>query len=186
MAEPNLAYTVFRAPTMVQGKVRFVGNRKWGTLAPEAESAGNLEFIHLSLMKQDPPHRTPEYPFYFNMLQSFKSCINSQGSAYIQLNMKKTQRIDRLIPVAITTSLCLFAIPTKSVDACGWWGDGEMNRHNDLALTTPNGQSAAQSLTLQASKLPGRMGYGILGGVLNYLSERDSESFFVLARRDEA
>ncbi|MCU7919108.1 MAG: hypothetical protein KZQ95_12220 [Candidatus Thiodiazotropha sp. (ex Epidulcina cf. delphinae)] len=75
--------------------------------------------------------------------------------------MKKAQRICSLIPAAITTSLCLFAIPTKSVDACGWWGDGEMNRHNDLALTAPNGQSAPQSLTLKASKLPGRIGYGI-------------------------
>ncbi|MCU7906250.1 MAG: hypothetical protein KZQ76_10490, partial [Candidatus Thiodiazotropha sp. (ex Epidulcina cf. delphinae)] len=28
--------------------------------------------------------------------------------------------------------------------------------------------------------------YVCLGGVLNYLSERDSESFFVPARRDEA
>ena len=45
--------------------------------------------------------------------------------------------------------------------ACGWWGDGEMNRHDDAVLTTTGGKPLPQTLTYKTSKLPGSMGYGI-------------------------
>lgn len=61
----------------------------------------------------------------------------------------------------ITAILCLITISTNSVHGCGWWGDGEVNRHNDRMLTDPDGQSIPQTLTYKTSKLPGRMGYGI-------------------------
>lgn len=67
----------------------------------------------------------------------------------------------KLRTVLITSLLCLFATSPKSAQACGWWGDGELSRHNDLVLTTPDGQSVPQTLTYKTSKLPGRMGYGI-------------------------
>ncbi len=75
--------------------------------------------------------------------------------------MKKARPIYRLRSVSITTLLCLFAMSPKSVYACGWWGDGEMNRHNDAVLTASDGKSVPQTLTHKTSKLPGRMGYGI-------------------------
>ncbi len=75
--------------------------------------------------------------------------------------MKKAQPIYKLRCITITSLLCLFAVPPKSVLACGWWGDGEMNRHDDVVLTTPGGKPLPQTLTYKTSKLPGRMGYGI-------------------------
>lgn len=67
----------------------------------------------------------------------------------------------RLGVVSITALLCFFAMFSKSVQACGWWGDGEVSRHNDIVLTAPDGRSVPQTLTHKTSKLPGRMGYGI-------------------------
>ncbi|MCU7931925.1 MAG: hypothetical protein KZQ90_14075 [Candidatus Thiodiazotropha sp. (ex Codakia rugifera)] len=61
----------------------------------------------------------------------------------------------------ITTIFWLIAISSNSVHGCGWWGDGEVNRHNDLVLTDQDRQPVPQTLTYKTSKLPGRMGYGI-------------------------
>ncbi|MCP3669319.1 MAG: hypothetical protein GY814_02565 [Gammaproteobacteria bacterium] len=71
------------------------------------------------------------------------------------------QNIYRFRPVIFATIFYLFFISPKPVLACGWWGDGEVSRHNDVVLITPNGQSVPQSLTDKTSKLPDRMGYGI-------------------------
>ena len=73
----------------------------------------------------------------------------------------KTKSFYRLRFFSITTLLCLFVISSKSAQACGWWGDGEVSRHNDLILTTSDGKAVPQTLTNKSSKLPGRMGYGI-------------------------
>jgi protein tyrosine phosphatase (PTP) superfamily phosphohydrolase (DUF442 family) len=75
--------------------------------------------------------------------------------------MKKTQHIHRLITITVTTLLFFLAMLPESVHACGWWGDGEMTRHDDIVLTTPGGKSLPQTLTYMTSKLPGRMGFGI-------------------------
>lgn len=75
--------------------------------------------------------------------------------------MKKAHRIHRLGSVTITTLLFLFTISPKSAHACGWWGDGEVNRNDGAVLTSPDGKPLPQTLTLKTAKLPGRMGYGI-------------------------
>lgn len=75
--------------------------------------------------------------------------------------MKKAQPIYKLRYISITSLLCLFTGLPQSVLACGWWGDGEVSRHNDIVLTAPDGISVPQTLTIKTSKLPGRMGYGI-------------------------
>lgn len=75
--------------------------------------------------------------------------------------MKNAQSIYILRYVSITSLLCLFTVLPQPVLACGWWGDGEVNRHNDIVLTTPDGIPVPQTLSLKTSKLPGRMGYGI-------------------------
>ncbi len=66
----------------------------------------------------------------------------------------------RLNPFSVT-ALFLFAILSTSVEGCGWWGDGEVNRQDDLAPIGPDGRVVSQTLTNETSKLPGRMGYGI-------------------------
>ncbi|MCP4128432.1 MAG: hypothetical protein GY753_15430 [Gammaproteobacteria bacterium] len=71
------------------------------------------------------------------------------------------QHIYRLKPVVFATILYHLFVSPKPVLACGWWGDGEVNRHNDVVLITPDEQSVPQSLTEKTSKLPDRMGYGI-------------------------
>ena len=75
--------------------------------------------------------------------------------------MKRTLNISRLRPVTSTAIVCLLAITTTPAYACGWWGDGEVTRHNDAVLTAPNGESVPLTLTYKTTKLPGRMGYGI-------------------------
>ena len=75
--------------------------------------------------------------------------------------MKKANHIFALYTFATSTLLLLCTIPPQSAQACGWWGDGEVNRHNDIVLTAPRGISAPRSPTYKTTKLPGRMGYGI-------------------------
>ncbi len=57
-------------------------------------------------------------------------------------------------------STCVMALLTP-VYACGWWGDGEMTRHSQEILSSPNGNPVSTRLNLQTAKLPGRKGYGI-------------------------
>ena len=75
--------------------------------------------------------------------------------------MMKAQRICLLEFVTIFALLCIFTIPPKSVQACGWWGDGEMIRHGSGELISSDGTPIPQALTQKTSRLPGRMGYGI-------------------------
>ncbi|MET0049402.1 MAG: hypothetical protein ABW066_16620 [Sedimenticola sp.] len=50
---------------------------------------------------------------------------------------------------------------SANVSACGWWGDGEVNREDHVVITAPDGRVLSHTLSYEASKLPGRMGYGI-------------------------
>ncbi|MEJ1416671.1 MAG: hypothetical protein RPU61_13935 [Candidatus Sedimenticola sp. (ex Thyasira tokunagai)] len=75
--------------------------------------------------------------------------------------MKNTLCICRLKNIFIATLLCLSLTPTHSVQACGWWGDGDVNRDVDAVLTSFDGKPLPQILSTNTSKLPGRMGYGI-------------------------
>ncbi len=75
--------------------------------------------------------------------------------------MKKTPPFYKLKVIFITSLSCLFTVLPNPASACGWWGDGEVNRHNDIVLTTPDGISVTQTLTEKTMKLPGRAGYGI-------------------------
>ncbi|MEW8506815.1 MAG: hypothetical protein AB2598_08900 [Candidatus Thiodiazotropha sp.] len=62
------------------------------------------------------------------------------------------------------TTLVLFCTAFTSpghASACGWWGDGEVDRDDSEILTTPDGEVLPQVITQHSSKLPGRMGYGI-------------------------
>ncbi len=45
--------------------------------------------------------------------------------------------------------------------ACGWWGDGEMNRSDNLEVTATYGREVPDELNRETVKLPGTMGYGI-------------------------
>lgn len=62
---------------------------------------------------------------------------------------------------AAAALIFLFAMPPALVHACGWWGDGEMDRHTTTTLTAPDGKPVPEILDSQTAKLPGRMGYGI-------------------------
>jgi len=105
-----------------------------------------------------------EEPGAFRLTSHLKkiknSKLNYRGKQRSE-KMNKAQGIYRSISVTISTLLCLISMSSQSVHACGWWGDGEMNRHDDAVLTTPNGKPLPQTLTYETSKLPGRMGYGI-------------------------
>ena len=57
----------------------------------------------------------------------------------------------------LLSSLLLLADP---VHACGWWGDGEMNRDSGDVITR-DGRPLEQSLSLESMKLPDQMGYGV-------------------------
>lgn len=87
----------------------------------------------------------------------------------------------RIRLASITALLCFSAMSSKSVQACGWWGDGEVSRHNDLALTAPNGKEIPQTLSDKTSKLPGRIGYGIAipnpGQAIPYLQATGGRQF---------
>ncbi|MBT2971290.1 MAG: hypothetical protein B6D72_18955 [gamma proteobacterium symbiont of Ctena orbiculata] len=56
---------------------------------------------------------------------------------------------------------CTITITPGYIHACGWWGDGEVNRDDSEILTTPDGRVLPEILNHHSSKLPGRMGYGI-------------------------
>ncbi|MES9855628.1 MAG: hypothetical protein ABW166_03365 [Sedimenticola sp.] len=60
-----------------------------------------------------------------------------------------------------TSLLCLVTSQVTPVQACGWWGDGDVNRDVDTILTSLDGTPLPQTLSTQTAKLPGRMGYGI-------------------------
>jgi hypothetical protein len=63
--------------------------------------------------------------------------------------------------ILITGNIVLFGLTPNHLMACGWWGDGELNRDDDIALTGEDGKSLPRTLSIQNAKLPGRMGYGI-------------------------
>ncbi|MES9872551.1 MAG: hypothetical protein ABW146_05535 [Candidatus Sedimenticola sp. 6PFRAG7] len=75
--------------------------------------------------------------------------------------MIKAQRTFRLRSVSITALICFSGMSPNFVHACGWWGDGEVSRHNSMVLRAPGDESVPQTLSYKTSKLPGRMGYGI-------------------------
>ncbi len=75
--------------------------------------------------------------------------------------VKEIQHIHILQTITVSILFFIFAILPMSVLSCGWWGDGEVNRHNDIILTPSDGISVSQTLTYKTSKLPGRMGFGI-------------------------
>ena len=59
------------------------------------------------------------------------------------------------------TAFILLPLSPHQVIACGWWGDGEMNRDSEPALPTVTDASGQELQGVAASKLPGRLGYGI-------------------------
>ncbi|PUB89108.1 MAG: hypothetical protein DBP01_10865 [gamma proteobacterium symbiont of Ctena orbiculata] len=56
---------------------------------------------------------------------------------------------------------CIMLMSPGHISACGWWGDGEVNREDNEAITTPDGRVLPHIVNHHSSKLPGRMGYGI-------------------------
>ena len=60
-------------------------------------------------------------------------------------------------------ALCLAAVLSGPALACGWWGDGEMNRDTDTAAAGSHEDTGAARIPagLQAARVPGREGYGI-------------------------
>jgi len=71
------------------------------------------------------------------------------------------QSIYKTSTIFVTSLMCLMMTFPAPALACGWWGDGEMGRHNLSALSSSDGTPLPQTLTYKTSKLPGRMGYGI-------------------------
>ncbi len=63
--------------------------------------------------------------------------------------------------IAAAATLILFFAPLGPAHACGWWGDGEMNRDEDPAIASVTSETGRQLSDREASKLPGRMGYGL-------------------------
>ena len=55
----------------------------------------------------------------------------------------------------------LLALNPACAEACGWWGDGETSRTDITLLPTHDGKPLPEALTVDNTKLPGRMGYGI-------------------------
>jgi len=45
--------------------------------------------------------------------------------------------------------------------ACGWWGDGEVNRDENDEVTATYNRPTPQTLSLETTKLPGTIGHGI-------------------------
>ena len=70
-------------------------------------------------------------------------------------------RAFRRLGLAAAVTLCLFVSPLETAHACGWWGDGEMNQDDDPAFPPVTDASGRVLPGDEASKLPGRMGYGI-------------------------
>lgn len=73
-------------------------------------------------------------------------------------------RFARLLPLA---ALCLVTAYAAPVFACGWWGDGEMNRDDGGAAIGADARTFEQTDAepippgLQAARIPGQDGYGI-------------------------
>ncbi len=67
--------------------------------------------------------------------------------------------------ITITVLSFLFVTLPAPVHACGWWGDGEMNREVSAVVTDADGRPIPETLSVETTRLPGRMGYGI--AVLN-------------------
>ncbi len=64
--------------------------------------------------------------------------------------------------VTILYSVCVFALTPNYLIACGWWGDGEINRSNRMtSLIARNKNLLTQSSVIQNTKVLGRMGYGL-------------------------
>jgi len=62
----------------------------------------------------------------------------------------------------VANLLIISVVPVEAPQACGWWGDGEMQTHNQPSnLTTADGTPPSATLSLRSAKLPGRMGYGV-------------------------
>lgn len=79
-----------------------------------------------------------------------------------------------LVPLFVFLNLAV--LDGVSVSACGWWGDGEVNRDIKVPLlNAPDGTPLEQTLSLRSAKLPGEMGYGIAvpepGRAVPYLLE---------------
>ncbi len=73
-------------------------------------------------------------------------------------------------------AICLLvasAFPVETAHGCGWWGDGEMQTHNQPTTAIHDDRT----LSLQSAKLPGRIGYGIAvpdpGRAVPYLNVTD-------------
>lgn len=75
--------------------------------------------------------------------------------------MHKTIAEIRMRFITILVLSCIIMMAPGHSRACGWWGDGEVNRDDSEILTTPDGRVLPEILTHHSSKLPGRMGYGI-------------------------
>lgn len=67
----------------------------------------------------------------------------------------------RLKTVLCNALACLSILQCQSINACGWWGDGEMNRdsHNEFSVLVEPVSSVP--LSYSNSKIPGEIGYGI-------------------------
>ncbi len=73
------------------------------------------------------------------------------------VNMPPAQYMKLLL----ATLIFLTVARPLSVQACGWWGDGETNREDISAIPTHDGKPLPEHLDMKSSKLPGRMGYGM-------------------------
>lgn len=69
----------------------------------------------------------------------------------------------RTLALRYVSALCLFMTFAGPALACGWWGDGEMNREDDAAVDGVGGESDADPIPagVQAARLPNEAGYGI-------------------------
>lgn len=73
-------------------------------------------------------------------------------------------RLAMFVPLA---ALSLVTAYTGPILACGWWGDGEMNRDDGGIIVGADGRPVEQAdaapipAGLQAARIPGRTGYGI-------------------------
>ncbi len=66
-----------------------------------------------------------------------------------------------LASAALAGLLFLATTLPGAAHACGWWGDGEMNRDDDSVVTGMDGRPVPGTLSPDTTKLRGRAGYGI-------------------------
>ena len=66
----------------------------------------------------------------------------------------------RMTVFQYVAALCLVTAFPGSAFACGWWGDGEMNRDENAIDVGIDGVSSIP-VGVQAAKIPGEKGYGI-------------------------